>query len=60
MENIRITSNVIKIIFALYLDDLENYLSAYCLEINDNDLNVYLKLFVLLYADNTATSEDNH
>jgi len=38
----------------LYLNDLENYLSvkgASCLEINDNDLNVYLKLFLLLYAD---------
>jgi len=31
--------------FSLYLNDLENYLSvngASCLEINDNDLNVYL------------------
>ena len=50
--------------FSLYLNDLENYLSvngASCLEINDNDLNVYLKLFVLLYADDTvvfATSEE--
>ena len=48
--------------FSLYLNDLENYLSvngASCLEINDN--NVYLKLFVLLYADDTvvfATSEE--
>ena len=34
---------------------------ASCLEINDNDLNVYLKQFVLLYADDTvvfATSEE--
>ena len=50
------------IIFSLYLNDLENYLSvngASCLEINVN--NVYLKLFVLLYADDTvvfATSEE--
>ena len=42
----------------------ENYLSvngAYCIEINDNDLNVYLKLFVWLHADDTdvfATSEE--
>jgi len=44
------------IMFSLYLNDLENYLSVYgasCLQINDNDLNVYLKLFVLLYADDT-------
>ena len=37
----------------LYLNDLENYLSvngASCLEINDNDLNVYLKLVLLLYT----------
>ena len=42
---------------SLYLNDLENYLSvngASCLEINDNDLNVYLKRFVLLYADDTV------
>ena len=42
--------------FSLYLNDLENYLSVYgasCLQINDNDLNVFLKLFVLLYADDT-------
>ena len=34
---------------------------ASCLEINDNVLNVYLKLFVLLYGDDTvvfATSEE--
>ena len=49
--------------FSLYLNDLENYLSvngASCLEINDNDLNVYLKLFELLHAGDTvvfATSE---
>ena len=45
------------IIFSLYLNDLENYLSvngASCLEINDKDLHVYLKLFVLLYADDTV------
>ena len=74
MENIRITSNVIKILrqgehlspimFSLRLNDLENYLSvngAACLEINDNDLNVYLKLFLLLYADDNvvfATSKE--
>ena len=42
---------------SLYLNDLENYLSvngASCLEINDNDLNVYLKLFELLHADDTV------
>ena len=50
--------------FSLYMNDLENDLSVngtYCLEIYDNDLNVYLKLFVLLYADDTvvfATSEE--
>ena len=56
--------NLSPIIFSLYLNDLKNYLSvngASCLEIYDNDLNVYLKLFVLLYADDTvvfATSEE--
>ena len=45
------------LMLSLYLNDLENCLSvngASCLEINDSDLNVYLKLFVLLYADDTV------
>ena len=63
-QGIRQGEHLSPIMFSLYLNDLENYLSvncAYCLEINDNELNVYSKLFVLLYADDTvvfATSEE--
>ena len=62
-QGLRQGENLSPIMFSLYLNDLENYLSvngAYCLEISDNDLNVYLKLFELLHADDTvvfATSE---
>ena len=63
-QGIRQGEHLSPIMFSLYLNSLENYLSvngAYCLEINDNELNVYSKLFVLLYADDTvvfATSEE--
>jgi len=52
------------ILFSLYLNDLENYLltnGSPFLEINNNELDVYLKLIVLLYADDTvvfASSEE--
>ena len=63
-QGLRQGEHLSPIMFSLRLNDLENYLSvngAACLEINDNDLNVYLKLFVLLYADDNvvfATSKE--
>ena len=50
-QGLRQGENLSPIMFSLYLNDLENYLSvngASCLEINDNDLNVYLKLCVVI------------
>jgi len=63
-QGLRHGENVSRILFSLYLNDLENYLlsnGSPFLEINSNDLDVYLKLIVLLYADDTvvfASSEE--
>jgi len=49
------------ILFSLYLNDYLLTNGSPCLEINNNDLDVYLKLIVLLYADDTvvfASSEE--
>ena len=51
-------------LFSLFLNDLENYMftnNGFNLELNDDYLDVYLKLIVLLYADDTvifSKSED--
>ena len=50
------------ILFSLYLNDLENYLltnGSPFLEINNNDLDVYLKLIVLLYADDIVVFDSS-
>ena len=49
------------ILFSLYRNDYLLTNGSPCLEINNNDLDVYLKLIVLLYADDTvvfASSEE--
>ena len=63
-QGLRQGENLSPILFSLYLNDLENYLltnGSPFLEINNNELDVYLKLIVLLYADDTvvfASSEE--
>ena len=52
------------ILFSLFLNDVENYMftnNGFNLELNDDYMDVYLKLIVLLYADDTvifSKSED--
>ena len=51
--------NLSPVLFSLFLNDLEEYLdsrhcSGFNLNVTDNEINVYLKLLVLLYADNTV------
>jgi hypothetical protein len=62
-NGLRQGENLSPILFALYLNDLEDYLQQrnHGVEfvINENDFNIYIKLFVLLYADDTVLmSED--
>lgn len=58
---IRFLVNLSPILFALYLNDLEHFLEDKRLrglesisEETDSKLQIYLKLFVILYADDTA------
>ena len=51
--------NLSPILFSLFLNDLEDFLiNSYCSEINlnmpGNDLDAYLKILTLLYADDTV------
>ena len=56
-QGLRQGEHLSPISFSLYLNALENYLptnGSTCLEINNNDLDVYPKLIVLLYVDDTV------
>ena len=51
--------NLSPVMFSLYLNDLENYLShnsnaSIIVSCNDEDLTLFMKLIVLLYADDTV------
>ena len=61
---VRQGENLSPVLFALYLNDLESYLfpknlSGITLDIPDGDVELYLKLFSLLYADDTVIKADN-
>ena len=52
------------VLFSIYLNDLESYLLhenlvGVTIDINDNDIMIYMKLFTLLYADDTALMADS-
>ena len=49
--------NLSPIIFSLFLNDLENFLldnDKFCINIFDESIQGYLKIVVLLYADDTV------
>ena len=55
---VRHGENLSPLLFSLYLNDLENFIisggvSSIDLEIIFNEIHVYLKLLILLYADDT-------
>ena len=56
-KGVRQGKNMSPLLFTLYVNDLEEYLlSEGCspLAFNEPRLDIYLKLFVLMYADDTV------
>ena len=58
-SGVRQGENLSPVLFSLYLNDLENFLShnsnaSIIVSCNDEDLTLFMKLIVLLYADDTV------
>ena len=56
---VRQGENMSPFLFSIYLNDLEryllsNYITGVTCEVNDEFIYVYLKLYILLYADDTV------
>lgn len=63
-KGVRQGENLSPILFSLYLNDLEHYLASkradgIRLEANDENIYIYLKLFILLFADDTVLFSHN-
>ena len=61
---VRQGENLSPVMFSLYLNDLESFLMhkglpGITVDVNDEEFMIYLKLFSLLYADDTVLMADN-
>ena len=61
---VRQGENLSPILFSLYLNDLEHFLlhkdlQGITLDITDNEIMIYMRLFTLLYADDAVLMADN-
>ena len=57
VNGVRQGENLSPFLFALFINDIEEFLIQYgCdpIEIPDSDLNTFLKLLIILYADDTV------
>ena len=56
--------NISQILFSMYLNDLETYfeverINGVTIDFNADDIAVYFKMYVILYADDTIIVSDN-
>ena len=61
-QGVRQGENLSPVLFALFVDDLSDFLlehNNHVLDFNDNDINTYLQLFILMYADDTVIMTKN-
>ena len=61
-HGVRQGENLSPILFALFLNDIQSYIESnggLCIEPNDDQNIVWLKLLILLYADDTVIFSDN-
>lgn len=61
---VRQGENLSPVLFSIYLNDLESYLlhknlAGVTVDVDENAIMIYMKLFTLLYADDTALMADS-
>ena len=63
-KGVRQGENLSLLLFAIYLNDLENFINTLgCrvieIDVQNNEFNIYIILFVILYDDDTIVLDDN-